>query len=645
MADDPSSPTAAPASDTPTAASPSSPPTSQPNAVVVTSIDPVIQLSQLQEIFSAIGQLASIRWLDAPASKERVCLLEYADEEQASSALIISDSGIVLGSKEIAVRKWDSWWRQQQEEVAKQKETEQQQAATAAALAAATVAQSASPLSATQPSAVSLSDPASITAAALAAAQLALSVSNTPSTASAYPAAAAFDPNLTTIYVGNLSPPVTEEILHAYFSQVGPLTAVRLQADGTSPNRFAFVEFLAVEKANAALALHGQLLLGRPMKVGKASTPITNRALLGVTAAGGGVVLSEAERVARLQLAGNVSGDRVAAALARVAQAQQLIANKLGVAVQAPATAALPALPAVLPASTAALSGAVTAAPIVEAGKERSAERKRSPSRSRSRSSDRHRRRRRSLSHSRSRSPSLSRSRSPSHSRSRSRSPAHRQRRVRRWSRDRDRGRRGDRRRSREGSAERRDRRYGRRRSPSRSPSPRPERRASAELEKKEQDMDVASDRWRARTDTEPAAAGDEEKKQKPAADERKEDAHKEDDRGKDKDRERDSDRDRDRHRDDRRRDRDGDRDRDRSRSRERHRGRDSRHRPSRHDRRRHSSDSGGEEVVHRRARDNAGQRNRYKKNIAGREGMQWDGYQWVSTYTAHHCITITTNS
>ena len=352
MADEQPSIVAAPVSDPAAAASPSSPPASQPNTVVVTSIDPVIQLPQLEEIFSAIGQLSSIRWFDAAVSKERVCLLEYADEAQASSALIISDMHIMLGSKEIAVLKWDNWWQQQQEELAKQRAKQQAAAAATAAAALATTAgsQSASPTSASQPAVGSLSDPASIASAALAAAQLAQSLSLA---AAAYPPATAFDPNLTTIYVGNLAPPVTEDVLTAYFSQVGPLAAVRLQADGTSPNRFAFVEFVDVDKANAALALHGQLLLNRPMKVGKASTPITNRALLGLTAAGG-AVLSEAERVARLQLAGNVSGDRVAAALARVAQAQQLIANKLGVKVQAPATAALPALAAVLPTSTTA---------------------------------------------------------------------------------------------------------------------------------------------------------------------------------------------------------------------------------------------------------------------------------------------------
>ena len=480
--------------------------------------------------------------------------------------------------------------------------------------------------------------------AALVAAQLAqsLSATTTSTTPTSLPQPSTpFDPNLTTIYVGNLSPPVTEEILTAYFSQVGPLAAVRLQADGSSPNRFAFVEFVAVDKANAALALHGQLLLGRPMKVGKASTPITNRALLGGVAVGGGVVLGEAERVARLQLAGgNVSSDKMAAALARVAQAQQLIANKFGVPVQAPATALLPVLTAALPPATAVPEGLAT--PDTGAGKEGGVERKRSVSRSRSRSSERNRRRRRSMSVSRSRSPSpsLSRSRSPSHSRSRSRSPQHRQqRRVRRWSRERDRGGRGggDRRRGRDGSEERRDRRHGRRRSYSRSPSPRPERRASAEHEKKD-DMDVSSDRWRG---TAADTANDEQKKNGHTADERKESVAKDDDRGRGRHTERDANSHRDRHRDDRRRDRS----RDRSRSRERHRGRDSRHRSSRHGRRRYSDESGDEEFVHRRARENVGQRNRYKKNTAGREGLQWDGYQWVPAAPKPQSTTTATAS
>ena len=584
------------------AADATSPPASQPSVVVVTSIDPVIQLPQLEEIFSAIGQLSSLRWFDAVASRERVCLLEYADEAQASSALIISDMHIMLGSKEIAVRKWDSWWQQQQEELARQKEQQQQAAAAAAAQAAAAATAMPATLPGTQSTPL---DPSGYAAAAIAAAQLAQSLSNQPSS-SAYPAASAFDPNLSTIYVGNLAPPVTEEILTAYFSQVGPLAAVRLQADGNSPNRFAFVEFVSVENANSALLLHGQQLLNRPMKVGKASTPITNRALLGVAVPGGAVVLTEAERQARMQMAGNVSGDRVAAALARVAQAQQLIAAKLGVPVSAPAPATLP----VLAAGVAPSAAVPPAAAAVE--RKRSLSR----SRSRSRSSDRHlRRRRRSVSHSRSRSPSKSRSRSPSYSRSRSRSPARRQGRVRRWSRERDRekGRGGERRRSRDVSEERRDGRHGRKRLYSRSPSPRPAIRLGGEVEKKEDDTEVGSDRWRAGQDTEKTA-------------EERKDAGKEDDREGQRREGRDA------HRDDRRRGRESDRERDRqrSRSRERRAGRSGQRHSPRRGRRRHSSESGEEEFTHRRARDHAGQRNRYKKNVAGKEGLQWDGYQWV---------------
>ena len=182
MADDPPASASAEPTATPAAAT-SSPADSQPNTVVVTSIDPVIQLPQLEEIFSAIGQLVSIRWYEPPtggSGGERVCLLEYEDAGQASSALIISDMHIVLGSREISVRKWDDWWQQQQDELAKKQQQHQQHqaalaAATAAAAAAAivTTQSSASPISSTSspPAAVSLSDPSSIASAALAAAQ------------------------------------------------------------------------------------------------------------------------------------------------------------------------------------------------------------------------------------------------------------------------------------------------------------------------------------------------------------------------------------------------------------------------------------------------------------------------------------------
>ena len=134
--------------------------------------------------------------------------------------------------------------------------------------------------------------------------------------------------------------------------------------------------------------------------------------------------------------------------------------------------------------------------------------------------------------------------------------------------------------------------------------------------------MVVGADRWRAGVQT----ADDEEKKAS-GEEEMKEDAVLKDDRGKDTGRERDANRESDRYRDDRRRER--------SRSRERPRGRDHHQRSSRPGRRRHSSDSGDEEFVHRRAREHGGQRNRYKKNTAGREGLQWDGYQWVAAVNA----------
>lgn len=68
---------------------------------------------------------------------------------------------------------------------------------------------------------------------------------------------------MTTLFVGNLSPEVTDSDLHAVFDPYGRVTSIRL----VSRRGIAFIEVDA-EAANAALdALRGVQLKGRTMDI------------------------------------------------------------------------------------------------------------------------------------------------------------------------------------------------------------------------------------------------------------------------------------------------------------------------------------------------------------------------------------------
>src|SRR5438045_3408079 len=77
----------------------------------------------------------------------------------------------------------------------------------------------------------------------------------------------------TRLYVGNLSPDVTEQILRDLFAQKGPVAEVKLMVDrATGKFRgFAFVTMKTPEAASAAMqALHSHPLGGRYITVNEA---------------------------------------------------------------------------------------------------------------------------------------------------------------------------------------------------------------------------------------------------------------------------------------------------------------------------------------------------------------------------------------
>eukprot|EP00466_Bigelowiella_natans_P003174 jgi/Bigna1/131189/aug1.13_g5897 len=81
-----------------------------------------------------------------------------------------------------------------------------------------------------------------------------------------------------TIYVGNLRPEISEDMLSDWLSKCGEVVCVKhcnnTVGEGENRVRYSFVEFKTREAAMTALGIGGSLLAGRPIKVGKALNPI-----------------------------------------------------------------------------------------------------------------------------------------------------------------------------------------------------------------------------------------------------------------------------------------------------------------------------------------------------------------------------------
>jgi RNA recognition motif-containing protein len=75
------------------------------------------------------------------------------------------------------------------------------------------------------------------------------------------------------IYVGNLSPEVTEEELRKEFMAFGRVTSVRILKDRDSgrPRGFAFVDMSSKSEGQVAITgLNGKILKGQALKVNEA---------------------------------------------------------------------------------------------------------------------------------------------------------------------------------------------------------------------------------------------------------------------------------------------------------------------------------------------------------------------------------------
>ncbi|CAF1207522.1 unnamed protein product [Adineta steineri] len=78
--------------------------------------------------------------------------------------------------------------------------------------------------------------------------------------------------NSRTLYVGNLDPSVSEELLMALFTQMGPCKNCKIIHEPTS-DPYAFIEFTEHQAAaNALLAMNKRLVMGKEIKVNWATT-------------------------------------------------------------------------------------------------------------------------------------------------------------------------------------------------------------------------------------------------------------------------------------------------------------------------------------------------------------------------------------
>lgn len=78
--------------------------------------------------------------------------------------------------------------------------------------------------------------------------------------------------NSRTLYVGNLDPSVSEELLMALFTQMGPCKTCKIIHEPTS-DPYAFIEFTEHQAAaNALLAMNKRLVMGKEIKVNWATT-------------------------------------------------------------------------------------------------------------------------------------------------------------------------------------------------------------------------------------------------------------------------------------------------------------------------------------------------------------------------------------
>uniref|UniRef100_H2Z4P9 RRM domain-containing protein n=1 Tax=Ciona savignyi TaxID=51511 RepID=H2Z4P9_CIOSA len=82
-----------------------------------------------------------------------------------------------------------------------------------------------------------------------------------------------------TIYVANIDSKVaTVDQLTAFFGSCGQVKFVRMTGDESEPTRFAFVEFGAIENAEKAMQLNGQLYGDKPLDISPSNNAIVKPA-------------------------------------------------------------------------------------------------------------------------------------------------------------------------------------------------------------------------------------------------------------------------------------------------------------------------------------------------------------------------------
>lgn len=76
-----------------------------------------------------------------------------------------------------------------------------------------------------------------------------------------------------TIYVGNINPYVTEDLLWAFFIKQGPIKFIKMSSGGIL-NAYCFIEFVDIISAQKAHNLNGSNFQGRPLRIGRVKSPV-----------------------------------------------------------------------------------------------------------------------------------------------------------------------------------------------------------------------------------------------------------------------------------------------------------------------------------------------------------------------------------
>lgn len=268
-------------------------------SVFVTNIDIEVQEAHLKQLFGFCGELAKLKFLSHTlASPFKACLLEFKDASAVETALMLTDTPLL--GRVIQVRPSEL------AEAVPSGNEATDGAVTAVVMPPVVGMPPMMPLlmmpplmlgnplmmGVPPPVPMPVLTPAAAAAAAASAAAVAVAPLGAASAGAAAgvqgkfdgPAANQQSPEelMRTVYVGNVSPNVSNADLLRHMGCCGPVTMVRISGSQghVDPTRYAFIEYTTVEATRLAVErMSGTILAGLPLRVSSAKNPIVKPVL------------------------------------------------------------------------------------------------------------------------------------------------------------------------------------------------------------------------------------------------------------------------------------------------------------------------------------------------------------------------------